>query len=80
MPTPFYHLSLAQEILDHPELPIAIKEVLDKDRCSFFFGKTAPDVQTISEQGRASTHFYKLPLGDQPPAWESLLVVHPEFA
>jgi len=58
MPTLFYHLSLAQEILDHPEPPIAIKEVLDKNRRRFFFGKTAPDVQTISEQGRASTHFY----------------------
>lgn len=80
MPTPFYHLSLAQEILVHPKLPKNIKHLLEEERCSFFFGKTAPDVQSISDQDRASTHFFKLPLGDQPPAWESLLAEHPEFS
>jgi|APSaa5957512576_1039674.scaffolds.fasta_scaffold00044_10 hypothetical protein len=80
MPTPFYHLSLAQEILVHPELPSSVRQWLLDNRCDFFLGKTAPDVQTISGQDRASTHFFKLPLGDQPPAWETFLRKHPDLS
>ncbi len=80
MPTPFYHLSLAQEILKHPDLQPAIKVILDQDRCNFFFGKTAPDVQTVSKQDRRSTHFFKLPLGTQAPPWEYFLAQHPEYS
>ncbi len=80
MPTPFYHLSLAQEILAHPDLPSIIRKRLENNRCEFLLGKTAPDVQSISGQDRASTHFFKLPLGDQPPAWETFIKEQPHFS
>ena len=71
MPTPFYHLSLAQELLTHPSLPEPINQFLRMRRCEFMFGNTAPDVQVVSGQARQETHFFNLPIlaGDRP-AWE----------
>ena len=69
MPTPFYHLSLAKELLEHPGLPERSRAVLQKERAAFLFGNTAPDVQTISRQGREVTHFFEVPpkSGELPP-------------
>ena len=80
MPTPFYHLSLAAELLDCGELPTFAAEPLIDQRCAFFFGKTAPDVQTLSGQPRSETHFYWLPLADQLLPWRQLLKRFPELA
>lgn len=80
VPTPFYHLSLANELLQHSELPMAARDVLFTQRCAFFFGKTAPDVQTISGQPRPETHFYWLPLKDQVLPWKQMLKRYPELA
>ena len=81
MPTPFYHLSLAEELLSHPNLPENISQFLQASRCGFLFGNTAPDVQVVSGQPRQDTHFFNLPIqtGDRS-AWELLLSTHPHLA
>ncbi len=73
MPTPFYHLSLAEELLDHPHLPGVLSRFLYQFRGEFLFGSTAPDVQVVSRQPRVETHFFDLPIrvGD-PPAWKRI--------
>jgi hypothetical protein len=76
VPTPFYHLSIAQELITHPELSGNIRTFLRDHQCAFFLGKTAPDVQTISGQPRESTHFFKVPFPDKKPAWEALFKKH----
>jgi hypothetical protein len=81
MPTPFYHLSLAEELLTHPSLPEPIRQLLQKRRCEFMFGNTAPDVQVVSGQSRLETHFFNLPiLADDRPAWEGLFIEFPQLA
>jgi hypothetical protein len=74
VPTPFYHISLAEEILAHPALPVETRLFLSEHRREFLFGNTAPDVQVVSGQPRTSTHFFDLPLQpDEQPGWEKLL-------
>jgi hypothetical protein len=80
VPTPFYHLSLADELLGHADLPREARTVLDGHHCAFYFGKTAPDVQTISGQPRPDTHFYWVPLGGQVLPWKQMLKRFPELA
>jgi hypothetical protein len=80
VPTPFYHLSLADELLGHPELPQQARAVLSQQPCAFYFGKTAPDVQTISGQPRPETHFFWFPLLDQILPWKQMLRRFPELA
>jgi hypothetical protein len=81
VPTPFYHLSLAEELFNHPSLPEKISHFLQTSRCEFLFGNTAPDVQVVSGQPRQVTHFFNLPIraGDRP-AWELILSDHPHLA
>ncbi len=81
MPTPFYHLNLAKDLLLRPELPSAAQRLLWDNGCIFQFGTTAPDVQVISNQPRQQTHFFSLPIleGD-PPAWELILAENPTLA
>ncbi len=81
MPTPFYHLSLAEELIYHPHLPQKIYIFLHTVRCEFLFGNTAPDVQVVSSQPREETHFFSLPIRlDDQPAWELLLSSYPLLA
>jgi len=81
MPTPFYHLSLAEDLLQYAALPDPVRQFLYNSRCVFLFGNTAPDVQVISGQPRQMTHFFNLPIqaGD-PPAWEMILSDYPSLA
>lgn len=74
MPTPFYHLNVAKELAEHPALPAELRIFLNQHRGAFLFGNTAPDVQTVSGQSRAATHFFDLPIrsGDPLP-WDALL-------
>ena len=78
MPTPFYHLSVAEDLLQHPSLPNEWRQLFDTQRPAYYFGHTAPDVQVVSGQTRQETHFYSIPL---PPApiipWERFLVDYP---
>ncbi len=71
MPTPFYHLSLAEELLSSSNLPVPLGGFLRRYRAEFLFGNTAPDVQVVSYQPRAETHFFDLPIRvSDPPAWK----------
>jgi len=81
MPTPFYHLSLAEGLLEHPALPEEVRQFLHGSRCVFLFGSTSPDVQVVSGQPRQSTHFFNLPIqAEDLPAWEQLLLDYPLLA
>ncbi|MCX8061469.1 MAG: zinc dependent phospholipase C family protein [Anaerolineales bacterium] len=80
MPTPFYHLSLAQEILYHPELPAATRTLLERNLGAFLLGNVAPDVQVVSGQPRAETHFFDLPLKSNAlPPWQQMLKIYPNL-
>ncbi len=80
MPTPFYHLSVAEELLGSERLPARIHALLAAERGAFLFGNTAPDVQVISRQPRQDTHFFDLPLRSMARTpWEQLLTVHPSL-
>ncbi|MBI4769964.1 MAG: zinc dependent phospholipase C family protein [Chloroflexi bacterium] len=80
MPTPFYHLALAEEMLNSPRLPRAICRLLNAERPAFLLGNVAPDVQTLSGQARESTHFFQVPLRDLLPAHRRLFTAWPALA
>jgi hypothetical protein len=81
VPTPFYHLSLAEDLLQQPTLPEMTRKLLSRQRGAFLFGNTAPDVQTISGQARATTHFFDVPIqSERPLPWDALLAAHPGLA
>lgn len=80
MPTPVIHLALAEEILRREALPPAIRRLLTQQRGPFLLGNTAPDVQTISGQRRAETHFYTIPPTSAVPAHEALFTAYPRLA
>lgn len=78
VPTPFFHLSLAQDLLQSPGLSRRVLAFLESQRGPFLLGNTAPDVQVVSGQSRSATHFFDLPIrpGDAQP-WERLLALYP---
>lgn len=80
MPTPFYHLSIAQELIAHPDLPNEIRRMLQDNSGPFLLGNTAPDVQIISGQSRQATHFFSVPIkaGTQTP-WNRLFAEYPDL-
>jgi len=81
VPTPFYHLSLAEDLSGHPALSEAARTFLRSHRPAFLLGSTAPDVQNLTGQARISTHFFEFPLtSDDRPAWERILEEYPELA
>ncbi len=80
MPTPFYHLSVAQDLLEHSGLAHRVRVILHNNRAAFLLGKTAPDVQVISGQTREDTHFYSLPVFELDPAWERMMAAYPALA
>lgn len=78
VPTPFYHLSLAEDLLVQPDLGYGVRRFLQENRPAFLLGNTAPDVQTISGQLRSETHFFELPLTKNVlPAWDKMLADSP---
>lgn len=74
------HLALANEILYGDALPPAVHRLLTRQRGPFLLGNTAPDVQTVSGQTRAETHFYSIPRTSDRPAHEALFAAHPSLA
>jgi hypothetical protein len=81
MPTPFYHLSLAEELLEGNGLRAAQKALLEEEQGAFLLGNVAPDVQVISGQARQETHFFTLPIRhNRLTPWETLLQSHPQLA
>lgn len=81
MPTPFYHLQTAEDLLVHPGLPGHIRRILTAQHSEFLFGNIAPDVQVISHQSREATHFFTLPfVASAKPAWKNFLETYPSLA
>jgi hypothetical protein len=81
VPTPFYHLSIATELLQHPHLKDSARWKLNSEQCAFLFGNTAPDVQMISGQPRQDTHFFTLPITNGSVlAWERLFASYPQLS
>lgn len=80
VPTPFYHLDIAQRVLNHPGLPEPIQSLLDEQLGAFFLGSTAPDVRAISGQSRSSTHFYTIPLSSNATIAERVFKKFPHLA
>jgi hypothetical protein len=81
VPTPFYHLSIANDLLRHPQLAGSVRRKLLAERCTFFFGNTAPDVQVISGQSRQDTHFFTFPTTEATvPSGELLRRSYPQFS
>jgi hypothetical protein len=80
VPTPFYHLSLAHEISEHPALSPNLRSLLQTHKGAFLLGNTAPDVQVLSGQNRSATHFFPVPIppGRQVP-WYRMLLEYPGF-
>lgn len=76
MPTPFYHLRLAQELLAAADCPPR----LAAHAPAFYFGNIAPDTQTLTGQTREATHFFDVPMRDLTPAWHNLFRRHPGLA
>jgi hypothetical protein len=81
VPTPFYHMAVAETLLHHPALPEAVRTRLMEQRAAFVFGNTAPDVQVVSGQERHATHFFKIPIRPGSPLpWARLLSAFPALA
>jgi hypothetical protein len=81
VPTPFYHLSVAEDLFQHPGLSSEARSLLQTHRSAFLLGNTAPDVQTISGQDRQTTHFYDVHIRpNSRPAWERMLDLNPALA
>lgn len=81
MPTPFYHLQAAEDLLIHPELSGHIRRILAAHHSEFLFGNIAPDVQVVSHQPREATHFFTLPfVASDKPAWINFLETYPSLA
>lgn len=81
MPTPFYHLWIAQDLLEHPGLAQEARHFLEQNWGAFLFGNTAPDVQRISGQPRQATHYFPYPFPPgQPSPLKVMLATHPELA
>lgn len=80
MPTPFYHLSVAQELLWSQQIPEAVSRLLGRYPGAFLLGNTAPDVQTVSGQSRRETHFFDVPPDPSAPLpWEQMLARYPSL-
>jgi len=77
MPTPVQHLVLAQRLLVDSILPGSIRQRLLAQRDAFLFGNTAPDVQTVSGQLRAATHFFIIPWAQVPVPHNALFTLYP---
>lgn len=76
MPTPFYHLHLAQELLAEDSCP----HILQDEQGSFYLGNIAPDAQNVAGLSRESTHFFEVPMHDASPAWEVMFNQYPSLA
>lgn len=80
MPTPFYHLSLAESITHQPTLPPRLSQRIHDHWPAFLLGNTAPDVQTITHQDRRATHFFDIPIfKGEPQPWERMFRRYPDL-
>lgn len=77
MPTPFQHLVYARNFLADQALPEALRTMLQAEAGAFLLGATAVDVQVLTGQARAETHFYEFPPREEARAVPTLLAACP---
>ena len=80
MPTPFQHLVYARNFLADQALPEALRTVFQAEAGAFLLGATAVDVQVLTSQARAETHFYEVPPREEARAVPTLLAACPTLA
>ena len=80
MPTPFYHIVLAEEILDDSRLQKFVRNLLSDELSAFLFGNVAPDVQAVSSYTREDTHFFSIDNVKKNIAHEEMLAKHKELS
>lgn len=80
VPSPFTHLTLAQQVLVSPDLPEPTRALLNESLGAFLFGNTAPDFVSHTNRPRASSHFFDVPMRDRRPAHLRLLEHHPSLS
>jgi hypothetical protein len=80
MPTPFLHLTYAQELLSHKHMDEQLSGQLQPATGAFLLGNTAADIQTLTHASRTSTHFYSIRYAQPTWGWENMLVEYPELA
>ncbi|MBH28441.1 MAG: hypothetical protein CL789_04310 [Chloroflexi bacterium] len=80
MPTPFYHIVIAEEILDNSRLNASVHDLLFDCFPAFLFGNVAPDVQSISNYTREDTHFFSIDNVEKNVAYKALLSKHKELS
>ncbi len=79
MPTPFYHLDLAEKMLSHGALEPSLRDRLMRSRSAFLFGNTAPDYVTLAGLPRETGHFFRVPIRQAQPAHRRLVELFPEL-
>jgi hypothetical protein len=80
MPTPINHLVMGQELFQNGMMSPPVQKLLEVQAGPFLLGHTAADVQTVSGQPRAETHFYDIPPSSDTPAYRTLLAAHPDLS
>ncbi len=79
MPTPFYHLALAHDMLASDALSAQNKARLQANWSSFLFGNIAADAQSLNHQKRVETHFFNVPFGKDEVAYQTMFAAHPQL-
>ena len=80
MPTPFYHIATAEEILEDSRLNTPVQDLLADFFSAFLFGNVAPDVQAVASYTREDTHFFSIDNVEKNIAYKVLLSKHKELS
>jgi hypothetical protein len=75
MPTPFTHLQITHRLLNDPQIPDAVHELMTMCCADFYLGGVVADARSEGSQ-RADTHFYHYtePMPDNP--WREMFRQH----
>jgi hypothetical protein len=79
MPTPFTHLRTAERLLNDTEIPLSLRQLLQRQHSAFLLGNVAADARVDSGTLRANTHFYQYdePITEHP--WRVMLNQYPSL-
>lgn len=83
MPTPFMHLQIAEQIilsLEGDDKNGSVLPCLQQEWSAFYLGSIAPDVNSVSDIKRETTHFYAMPPAPELHAHQEMLQQYPQLA
>lgn len=80
MPTPFTHLRYAEDVLTDPQVPAAVRALLNAQRSAYLLGSISADAHFLCGLKREDTHFYSFdrPLEDHP--WRVMMTNYPTLS